>query len=307
MKLSSLFGLCVLRYSSYKEFGYCIICCHTSFRDCKCFHRAHPLDLKKMATGREGGGASLRLPSSHAGRVGTSREWARGVGPIGWGGATKCWAEPERGRGRVCYSAGVCRGERRRRGSPLDARSRERDQDQRQPRSRAEAGGTRVRPESEFGRREAPGIGEAPGAARRRLPYPRGRGDGHGARRQSARPRPGLQTSGPGSSSPRAASPAVGAAPPPPVQTAPAPLRSRVSAPRPPLQTRVTHLAARGCWSPGSGRAASEPPPGEDAGGAGVTSWKPAPAAAVVRVAAGSRAPGSVARSREGAAAGWAP
>lgn len=48
---------------------------------------------------------------------------------VGLGGATVYWAEPERGQGRFCYSAGVCRGERLHRESPFDARSRERDQD----------------------------------------------------------------------------------------------------------------------------------------------------------------------------------
>lgn len=107
--------------------------------------------------------------------------------------------------------------------------------------------------EPKLRRREAPRTGEAQGAARRCLSYPRGCCDGHGARRQSARPRPGFQTGGAGSSSARAASPAGT------LHRLPGCRRHlrRLVRRSPPLvlgsQARAAHLNARGCGSRGSG------------------------------------------------------
>lgn len=132
-------------------------------------------------------------------------------------------------------------------------------------------------------------------AARRRLPHPRGRSDGHGARRHSERPRPGFQTDSPGSSSIRAASPAGSAAPPQLVQTAPAPPASPVSAPRPPAPGPGRAPGRAGLQKPcGSWGAVSPPSPREGAGGAAAVKCNPVP------VAAGSRGQG---RPRPGGAA----
>lgn len=132
-------------------------------------------------------------------------------------------------------------------------------------------------------------------AARRRLPHPRGRSDGHGARRHSERPRPGFQTGSPGSSSIRAASPAGSAAPPLLVKTAPAPPVSLVSAPRPPVPGRGRAPGRAGLQKPrGFWGAVSPPSPRKSTGGAATAKWNPVP------VAAGSRGQG---RPRPGGAA----
>lgn len=135
-------------------------------------------------------------------------------------------------------------------------------------------------------------------AARWRLPHPRGRSDGHGARRHSERPRPGFQTGSPGSSSIRAASPAGSAAPPLLVPTAPAPPVSPVSAPRPPAPGPGRAPGRAGLQEPrGSWGAVSPPSSQEGAGGAAAATWNLVPVAAGSRGQGGPR-PGGAAASQ---------